>query len=203
MVNFFNSWAQNIIIVVVICTIIEMIMPENKNKKYIKTVAGIYVIFTIVSPIISKFNNSNKEKIDLEKYLKISTSNLVETSVVIDNDKYIEELYKEKLCKDIEAKRNALGYKVVSIYVEVETKSEKDNGRINKLNLKILSKKEADKEKEENKDKQEKEIIKIDPVIIGKDNNIKEIELENEEKEIIKKYLQETYYLEKDKIFIE
>ena len=73
MVNWLNTWAQRIIIVVIICTIIEMILPEGKNKKYIKIVMGIYVVFTIISPIIAKINN--KEKIDLEKYLDVNVSN--------------------------------------------------------------------------------------------------------------------------------
>ncbi|MGN1301562.1 MAG: stage III sporulation protein AF, partial [Clostridia bacterium] len=95
MIEIINSWAQKIIIVVIICTIIEMILPEGKNKKYIKTVIGIYVVFTIISPIISKINNSNT--LDLNKYFKTENNITVETSSpVVDTNEYIEEVYKEK-----------------------------------------------------------------------------------------------------------
>ena len=36
MISWFNSWAQGIILAVIIVTILEMIVPEGKNKKYIK-----------------------------------------------------------------------------------------------------------------------------------------------------------------------
>ena len=35
MISWFNSWAQGIILAVIIVTILEMIVPEGKNKKYI------------------------------------------------------------------------------------------------------------------------------------------------------------------------
>ena len=38
MISWFNSWAQGIILAVIIVTILEMIVPEGKNKKYIKIV---------------------------------------------------------------------------------------------------------------------------------------------------------------------
>ena len=34
MIKFINSWAQGIILAVIIATIIEIILPEGKNKKY-------------------------------------------------------------------------------------------------------------------------------------------------------------------------
>lgn len=54
MISWFNSWAQGIILAVIIVTILEMIVPEGKNKKYIKIVMGVYITFTIISPIITK-----------------------------------------------------------------------------------------------------------------------------------------------------
>ena len=48
-----SSWAKSIILAVIVSTIIQMILPEGNNKKYIKTVIGLYILFTIISPIIS------------------------------------------------------------------------------------------------------------------------------------------------------
>ena len=33
MINFLSTWAEQIIIAVIIATIIELILPNNKNKK--------------------------------------------------------------------------------------------------------------------------------------------------------------------------
>lgn len=46
-----------------IATILEMILPEGKNKKYIKTVIGIYILFAVLSPIISKITG---KEIDIQ-----------------------------------------------------------------------------------------------------------------------------------------
>ena len=43
MINFLSSWAEQIIIAVIAASIIEMILPENKNKKYVKMIIGIYL----------------------------------------------------------------------------------------------------------------------------------------------------------------
>ena len=63
MINFMSSWAEQIVLAVIIATIIELILPKNKNTKYIKMVIGVYVLFNIISPIIK-----NKEKFSVEKY---------------------------------------------------------------------------------------------------------------------------------------
>ena len=63
MISFMSSWAEQIVLAVIVATIIEMILPQNKNKKYIQMVIGIYVLFNIISPIIE-----NKEEFSIEKY---------------------------------------------------------------------------------------------------------------------------------------
>ena len=43
-----SHWAETIIVAVIIGTIIEMILPSGNSKKYIKTVIGVYILFTII-----------------------------------------------------------------------------------------------------------------------------------------------------------
>ena len=45
MINFISSWAEQIVLAVIIATIIELILPKNKNRKYIQMVIGVYVLF--------------------------------------------------------------------------------------------------------------------------------------------------------------
>ena len=49
-----NQWTKNIVIAVIIGTIIEMLLPKTKNKKYIKVVLGIYILFCILNPVVGK-----------------------------------------------------------------------------------------------------------------------------------------------------
>lgn len=190
MVNWLNTWAQRIIIVVIICTIIEMILPEGKNKKYIKIVMGIYVVFTIISPIIAKINN--KEKIDLEKYLDVNVSNeTIETSATVDTNKYIEEVYKEKLKEDVKEKLLNINYKTKSVNLEIETKNDNTYGSI--LSLEVTVNKEKEEESENT--------IRINKVTIG-ENNKDKADLTKEEIDKIKKCLAENYKIDEEKISV-
>ena len=41
MINFLKTWCENIVVVLIISVIIEMILPEGKNKKYVQVIIGI------------------------------------------------------------------------------------------------------------------------------------------------------------------
>ena len=43
MIEFFRSWCEGIIVAVIIAMLIEAILPEGNNKKYVKVVIGIYI----------------------------------------------------------------------------------------------------------------------------------------------------------------
>ena len=181
MVEIINSWAQKIIIVIIICTILEMILPEGKNKKYIKTVIGIYVVFTIISPIISTLNNNT---LDLSKYFETDNNATVETSTTIVTNKYIEEVYIEKLKTDIKTKIAAMEYTVKNIELQIETEDEESYGTILKLSLSIS---EHIQEEPQNN-------IEIEKIVIGEEQKT-ESTISDKEKENIKQYLADIYYI--------
>ena len=54
MASFLNSWVQGIVIAIVLATVLEMLLPEGNNKKYVKILIGIYILFTIISPVMNK-----------------------------------------------------------------------------------------------------------------------------------------------------
>ena len=68
MINFMSSWAEQIVLAVIVATIIEMILPKSKNKKYIQMVVGVYVLFNIISPIIKNKDNFSIEKYNVANY---------------------------------------------------------------------------------------------------------------------------------------
>ena len=73
-----SSWIQGIIIAVIISTIIEMILPEGNSKKYIKVVIGVYILFSIVSPVINKVTGTSFQVSDIfniDEYIEASSSN--------------------------------------------------------------------------------------------------------------------------------
>lgn len=188
MVEAINSWAQKIIIVVIICTIIEMILPEGKNKKYIKTVIGIYVVFTIISPIISNLSESS---LNINEHFKTDNSVVIETNTTIDTNEYIQKVYKEKLKTDIKTKIEAINYTAKNINLEIESEDKETYGTILKLSLSVYKTKPEEAENS----------IHIETIIIGETKNEKSI-ISDKEKEEIQQYLAEIYYIDKDSITV-
>ena len=100
MIEILSSWAKGLGITIVIVSIFEMLLPNNRTKKYIRMVLGVYVIFNIVSPLIKNKDVFNFNNIDLEEYTSVETSSVNQTSM----NERIKKLYSEELEKDITKK---------------------------------------------------------------------------------------------------
>lgn len=186
MINVINRWMKQIIFAVVITIIIEMLVPEGKNKKYIKMITNIYIIFIIVSPIFSKLT---LKEINLnEIFINESTKTVVASS--IDNTKYIEERYIKNIKESINTNLSNIGYEVKNIDVFINIKDEK-YGQIEKIRLSVEK-------------KQKEEIKKIEKVSIGTENNSNmEQNLSEEDIQIITNYLMINYGVIESNITLE
>ena len=220
MIKFINSWAQEIIVAVVIATIIEIIIPEGKNKKYIKTVIGIYILFVIVSPLISKFGKSNIKFNSIVEYSEKELNKYNINKLEINTNAYIENTYEDKIKEEIDNSLKEKGYTMINIDIEIEIKDEKKYGLINKLYIKLA--KEINNFNEEGKSH-------IDDNKIESINTVKEINIDlsksnnkntntntnninknndsiivtDEEINELKEYLSNAYGIRKDNILIE
>ncbi len=198
MIKFINSWAQGIILAVIIATIIEIILPEGKNKKYVKTVIGVYILFTIIYPLIKKFTKTNINTL-IENTTKQMSTYQENNSLKIDTDKYIESTYKKKIEEDIRKRANEKNLNITSLNVYIETEDENRYGMLNSLVMKVEKNETSKKNNDVN---QIKEInisknVQNNEIIENKDKTATEKEI-NEFKE----YINATYYLEKEKIHI-
>ena len=104
MIEWMSTWAEQIIVAVIIGTIIEMILPNGKNKKYVKTIIGVYILFTIISPIISKVTKTDMNNLDFEfeKYLEeTDTYQTMAQTLSTNNDNKTMEIYINNIKEDI------------------------------------------------------------------------------------------------------
>ena len=195
MVSFISSWAQQIIFAVIIGTILQMLLPEGKNKKYIKIVIGVYVLFAVIRPVIGKDIDIDLNEFNLS--LENTTSNLDEK-----NKDNINDIFVTNLVQDIKSKLNNKGYSCEN--VELQTN---ENYEVEKITITGIYEVEEDEEKEEkNENKVEINNISINEVQIGeKENSIKDQVVKgipkSEEKDL-KEYLSETYNVKEKNISI-
>lgn len=135
MIEILSSWAKGLGITIVIVSIFEMLLPNNRTKKYIRMVLGVYVIFNIVSSLIKNKDVFNFNNIDLEEYTSVETSSVNQTSM----NERIKKLYSEELEKDITKKIKEKGYEVKKCKVSVQIADDEEETKINKIKL-IVSK---------------------------------------------------------------
>lgn len=170
MIEFFSSWAKGIGVTVVIISIIEMLLPNNNSKKYIRMILGIYIIFNIISPLIKNKESFNVNNIDLnEGTITTSIEEVDQTSM----NKRIKKIYEQELEKDIINKLEEKGYEIkeCKVITQISTK-ENEETKINKIKLNIQNKKDETKIKESTENKIITEIQKIKKVETSfKENN--------------------------------
>ena len=100
MLDFLLSWAQQLIISIIIIIIIEMVIPSNSSyRKYIKVVLGIFLLYVIISPILS----NKLENINFEKTFAVENIPNVGETNSIDYEKQITEAYKTNLKENMKA----------------------------------------------------------------------------------------------------
>ena len=147
MINFLSSWAEQVILAVIIATILELILPNSKNKKYVQMVIGVYVLFNIISPIIKNKEKLVFSEIDLDKY--ITTSTKVEQSSM---DARLEKIYLDELENNIKSKFKNAGIEIIKCTIDAELDTTKKNAGIYSIDVKV---KNVDDEKKISKIKQE------------------------------------------------
>ena len=133
MINFLSSWAEQIVLAVIIATIIELILPNSKNKKYVQMVIGIYVLFNIISPVIKNKDILTFEEINLKKYASNSYEEVDQTSM----DKRLEKIYLEELEQNIKAKFEDNEITIIKCTIDAELDTSKENAGIHLIKIKI------------------------------------------------------------------
>lgn len=202
MIEFLSSWAKGLGVTIVIVSILEMLLPNNKTKKYIKMVLGVYVIFNIIAPIIQNKEIFDLDETDLSNYQTRETSTIDQTSM----DERIKELYIQELEKDITKKVKEMGYEVTKCKVDAQISDKEEETRINKIKLKIEKSQEGQAEEEQEESAEDKivsEIQKIKKVDTTVEIEKSEEETENEKENTatltkvdvqnVKKFLIEEY----------
>lgn len=132
MINFLSSWVKNLSLALIVVSILEMLLPNNKTKKYIKMVMGLYILFSIIAPFVNNSNvlNFNIEDVYSNYSKKISSTSATSTAGEVNQasmDDRLNKLYKEQLESDITQKIEEKGYDVRKCKVDAHI-SESDTG---------------------------------------------------------------------------
>lgn len=201
MIEFLSSWAKGLGLSIVAISILEMLLPNNKTKKYIRAVMGVYVLFTIVSPFIKNKDIFNVNNIDLENYTSIQTSSAINQS---SRDEKIQELYIEEIEKDITKKVKEKGFEVTKCKVNAQITNNENETKITKIKLNIKKDENTNETKNTQSDNIENKIVtevqKIKTIDATVQSNVQENTNNSQKSNVskadiqnIKKFLIEEY----------
>lgn len=210
MIEFIKTWVNQIIVAVIIATVIEMILPNGNNKKYIKMVIGLYVLFTIIQPIGKSVTGKSLEvsNFNYEKYFSKEISKEYSQDFEANNSKLIKQAYINNIQEDIKKKLDKKGYEAINCDIEILEDENKDTyGTINSITIKIKSKKQKEKLQEEAQ--KVSNIIEVEKIDIKTTNNVnisnnieEKTNLSDDEKIEVIEYLAEEYSIDKTNIVI-
>lgn len=193
--NWISGWIQGIIIAVIIGTIIEMLLPDGNCKKYVKVVIRVYILFSIVSPVITKFTGNEfrvSDIYDINTYIEVSAKSSQE-NIENSQQNQIKQVYITNLKNDMKQKIQEKGYSVKSLTLEISNDEQ--------YTLKKIFAQVSKRKNEENNEVKGANEINI--TISNTTENIEEdISISTKEQNDLKAYLSGIYNLEEKNINI-
>lgn len=193
--NWISGWIQGIIIAVIIGTIIEMLLPDGNCKKYVKVVIGVYILFSIVSPVITKVTGNEfrvSDIYDINTYIEVSAKSSQE-NIENSQQNQIKQVYITNLKNDMKQKIQEKGYSVKSLTLEISNDEQ--------YTLKKIVAQATKRKNEENNEV--KGVNEINITISNTTENIEEdISISTKEQNDLKAYLSGIYNLEEKNINI-
>lgn len=193
--NWISGWIQGIIIAVIIGTIIEMLLPDGNCKKYVKVVIGVYILFSIVSPVITKVTGNEfrvSDIYDINTYIEVSTKSSQE-NIENSQQNQIKQVYITNLKNDMKQKIQEKGYSVKSLTLEI---SNDEQYTLKKIFAQVTKRKNGE-------NNEVKGVNEINITISNTTENIEEdISISTKEQNDLKAYLSGIYNLEEKNINI-
>lgn len=168
--EFIYSWLKDIVVLFIIITLVDLIMPKGNLKKYIDIFIGFILIYMVVSPFLNLTSiNFKLDGTALESFNSYETDNVDFTK---EQSEKIKDLYIEKLNSRIKLLVEAnVEYEIDNIDINIEKEAERF-GQIKSIEI-VLS--------EELNDTKTKNNGKIDIEKVKKVSLEKEKDLKNDD----------------------
>lgn len=119
--DFLAIYIKNILLCVIFLTYIEMVLPNDKYKKYINLVSGLILILVIISPIKNLY----------DKHFTFDSNNFAIDKY--DKKNFVSDIYKQSVNKQINVLAKKMGIKILDSEIEVK----EENNTCEIKNLKI------------------------------------------------------------------
>lgn len=89
MIEYFMNWMLQIIVFIILAMLVDLIIPGNNLRQYVKLVIGLLLILIIIQPILQLFNMDIHL---LERMLNTDSSNFIEKNIENELNEQKEEI---------------------------------------------------------------------------------------------------------------
>lgn len=140
MLEGFYGWINTIVVAIIFAAFVEMLMPSNNMKKYIKLVLGLLIMAVILEPVLQYLNKGYSLSGYSFKYTNILDSSYIKQESEAYSQKQqdsVVKLYKQNLeDKMAEGIKKLVSNKDASVSVDiVDNINDKNFGDINKVTV--------------------------------------------------------------------
>lgn len=194
MTEFFRSWIMNIVTSIIFVILVEILITNDKFKKYVKLATGLVLMIIIINPIVTLINkNLSLDSLTIQNFNSFEQKDIQNQSSQLNDIKnaQITETFKQKLTEQVRDQIlsiNGIRDAEVSVKIDENPKS-KTFGKIHEIEITSikLGQKLVDK----------KNIEKVD-VDISK----REIQMSEDMIQKVKEKLSNVYEISNEKIYI-
>ena len=120
MINKLSDYVTTIIVLIIAVTFVELLLPDNKNKKYVMFACSLIIMLSVINPILGIFNNEfdissamNQIK-DEMKEIEYNSA----TNYNLNNNIYLT--YIENLKNNMQRRLEDIGYEVLETTIKID-----------------------------------------------------------------------------------
>lgn len=197
-----NMWIKNIVLIILFATFIELLLPNNNYKKFVKVIMGLLVLQAVLQPVLDLFNNPWREaavqgvtaRAVVEKTGQITNQS---TKLQGERDRLVLEQYRRELSKQVQVlAMSVAGVADVGVNISLnEQKDDKSYGAIKVITLTAKAEQTV------------KGPTSVEPVkrveVSGAANKLTVgLSVDESTKEHIKKVISEFYHLRTEQVIV-
>ncbi|MBM7622754.1 stage III sporulation protein AF [Sporohalobacter salinus] len=110
MIAYLEAWIRNIVVILLLTSFVELLLPESELEKYTRVVLGLFIVIAILNPILNLFNNNYNfqhitDLLTVEEESSMSKSEIMKRGKKLRNISHQEARnnYKRQLNRQITA----------------------------------------------------------------------------------------------------
>ncbi|MBU5443031.1 stage III sporulation protein AF [Paenibacillus sp. MSJ-34] len=108
MMDWLNGWLKQIIVVILIASFVDLILPSRSLQRYVKLVVSLLILLTIISPVLELFQGNFADRLadELERqssFEKAASGKMDDLERIVSEGERIRRSREEEALRTVEA----------------------------------------------------------------------------------------------------